>query len=71
MELFKIFLNIHFLRLKEFSFFQKRKLSTFWLFGDSSESPKWFTMATHKCVNLFWWIFFGTFQCKVQKGHHT
>ena len=40
-------------------------------FGDSSESPKRFTTATHKCVSLFWQIFFGTFLDKVQKGHHA
>ena len=32
------------------------------VFRDSSESPKWFTMATHKCVSLCWGIFLGTFK---------
>ena len=41
------------------------------IIGDSLESPKQFTTATHKCVSLFWRIFFGTFLDKVQKGHHA
>ena len=39
------------------------------LVGDSLELHKQFTMAMHKCVSLFWWIF-GHFLL-VQKGHHA
>ena len=35
------------------------------------ELPDRFTTATHKCVSLFWRMFFGTFLDKVQKGHHA
>ena len=38
------------------------------IFGDSSESPKWFNTAMPKCLNLFWWIFWH-FLVKLQKDH--
>ena len=36
-------------------------------FGDSLESPKRFTTATHKCVSLFWQIFLALSSIKCRK----